>query len=81
MPLFLLVFEQGLTCQGKNCQRRYLLVYITCQVHLFTYFNFKLLRKPCQGKTCQGELVSVYSRQVFLGKCTCQGKLANVNEA
>ena len=44
-----------------------------------SYFNFKLLRNPCQGKTCQGELVSVYSRQVFLDKCTCQGKRANVS--
>ena len=26
-------------------------------------------------------LVSVYSRQVFLDKCTCQGKLASVIEA
>ena len=29
----------------------------------------------------QGEVASVYSRQVFLDKWTCQGKLASVNEA
>ena len=39
-----------------------------------------------QGTTCQGNLGkkkigSVYSRQVFLDKCGCQGKLASVNEA
>ena len=31
------------------------------------------------GKACQGELASVYSRQVSLDKWTCQGKLASVN--
>ena len=47
-----------------------------------------LSRKTChifhlhyQGKTCQGELASVYDRQVFLDKSTCQGKLSSVNEA
>jgi len=31
-----------------------------------SYFPFTLPRKTCQGKTCQGELASVYSRQFFL---------------
>ena len=42
-----------------------------------SYFPFTLPRKTCQGKSCQG----VYSKQVFLDKGTCQGKLASVNEA
>ena len=46
-----------------------------------SYFPFTLPRKTCQGKTCQGELASVYSKQVFLDKGTCEGKLASVNEA
>ena len=49
---------------------------ITCQVHLS--------RKTCHIfhlHTCQGELASVYSRQVFLDKWTCQGKIVRVNEA
>ena len=48
-----------------------------------SYFPFSLPRKTCQGKTFQGELSSVYSRQVFLDKwwVHCQGKLDSVNEA
>ena len=46
-----------------------------------SYFPFTSPRKTCQGKTCQEELASVYSRQFFLDKGTCQGKLASVNEA
>ena len=45
------------------------------------YFSFTLPRETCQGKTCQGELASVHSQQIFLDKMTCEGKLANVNEA
>ena len=45
------------------------------------YFPFTLSRKTCQGKTCQGELAGVYSRQFFLDNGTCQGKLASVNKA
>ena len=81
----MLVFEQGhwlvkeKLVKDNICQCK-LLVKCTCQGNL-SYFSFTLPRKTCQGKTCQGELASVYSRQVFLDKWTCQGKLASVNEA
>ena len=62
-----------------------------------SYFSFTLPKKTCQGKTStsfpglspprrgwsgkEGKLASVNSRQVFLDKWTCQGKIARVNEA
>ena len=71
----MLVFEQG-HLSRKNLPRT-----------IFACVNY-LSRKTCHifhlhlpRKTCQGELASVYSRQLFLDKGTCQGKLASVNEA
>ena len=48
---------------------------------IFSIYTVTLPGKSRQGKTCQGELASVYSRQFFLDEGTCQGKLASVNEA
>ena len=75
----MLVFEQG------HLSRKNLSKAIFARVNYFSsalvkenlsYFPFTVPRE-----TCQGEVASVYSRQVFLDKGTCRGKLASVNEA
>ena len=66
-------------CQGRFVRVNYLSSALVKEN--LSHFSFTLPRKTCQGKTCQGELAIVYSRQVFLDKSTCQGKLASANEA
>ena len=76
----MLVFEQGhLLSRAIFASVNYLSSALVKEN--LSYFPFTLPRKTCQGKTCQGELVSVYSQQVFFDKGTCQRKLASVNEA
>ena len=74
-----LVFEQGQLSRTIFASVNYLSSVLAKENLL--YFPFTLPRKTCQGKMFQGELGSVYSRQVFLDKWTCKGKLASVNEA
>ena len=75
----MLGFEQG-HLSRKNLSRTIFasVTYLSSALvkENLSYFSFTPPRK-----TCQGELASVYSRQVFLDKWTCQGKLASVNEA
>jgi len=75
----MLVFDQG-HLSRKTFQGQYYLSSALVRENL-SYFLFTLPRKTCQGRTCQGEIGSVYSRQLFLDKGTGQGKLASVNEA
>ena len=84
----MLVFEQGLDkghLSRKNLSRAIFasVNYLSSALvkENWSYFQFTLPRKTCQGKTCQGELASVYIQQVFPDKGSCQGKLASVNEA
>ena len=74
----MLVFEQG-HLSRKNLSRTILasVNYLSSALvsENMSYFSFTLPRKTCQGKMFQGKLGSVYTRQVFLDKWTCQGKL------
>ena len=80
----MLVFEQG-HLSRKNVSRTIFasVNYLPSALvnENLSSFSFALPRKTSQGKTCQGQLASVYSRQVFFDKWTCQGKIASVNEA
>ena len=75
----MVVFEQGHLSRTIFASVNYLSSALVKEN--LSYFSLTLPRKTCQGNTCQGELASVYSRQVFLDKWICQGKLASVNEA
>ena len=66
----ILVFEQG-HLSRKNLSRT-----IFASVHYLSRKTCHILHLHYQGK-----LASMYSRQVFLDKWACQGKLASVNEA
>ena len=80
----MLVFEQGHLSRRNLTRTIFAIVnYLSSALvkENLSYFSFTLPRKTCQGNTCQGDLASVYSRQVFLDKWICQGKLASVNEA
>ena len=74
----MLVFEQGHLLK-KNLSRAIFpsVNYLSSALvkENLSYFPFTLPRKICQGKTCQGELASLYSQLVFLGRGTCKGKL------
>ena len=67
------------TCQGKTCQRRYLVVHVNylssalAKENFVVVFSIYTTKENLSGKTCQGELASLYSQQVFLDKGTCQG--------
>ena len=61
-------------------QGQYLLVSITCQGKL-AIFSLYTTKEILSKRTCRGELSSVYSRQFFRDKGTCQRNLASVNEA
>ena len=79
----MLVFEQG-HLSRKNLSRVIAGVnYLSSALvkENLSYFPFTLPRETFQGKTCQVELASVFSKEVFLDKGTCHGKLASVNEA
>ena len=77
----MLVFEQGHLLK-KNLSRALFpsVNYLSSALvkENLSYFPFTLPRKICQGKTCQVELASVYSQTVYLGRGTCQGKLASI---
>ena len=78
----ILDFEQG-HLSRKNLPRTIFasvnyLTSCTCQGKL-VIFSISTTKENLSRKTCQGKLACVYSRHVFLDKCTCQGTLASVN--